>query len=133
MKKLKKLTCQVLAACALTTGLMLVNGETAYAETSSGHTVTFDDSETDPIGEHTKPVYGGEVNISTGEGEADNNTVNITTTDDSDIFYASIAGGFVNIGKQSTTNVAIANGNAVNITATKGDYYGAISGGYSDT
>lgn len=134
MKKLKKLTCQVLAACALTTGMMLVNGETAYAETSSGHTVTFDDNE-GAIGEHTKPVYGGEVNISTGEGEADNNTVNITTTDGSDKFTASIAGGFVNIGKQSTTNVAIANGNAVNITATAtaGTFQGAISGGYVDT
>ncbi len=134
MKNMKKLTCQVLAACALTTGMMLVNGETAYAETSSGHTVTFDDNE-GAIGEHTKPVYGGEVNISTGEGEADNNTVNITTTDDSDKFTASIAGGFVNIGKQSTTNVAIANGNAVNITATAtaGTFQGAISGGYVDT
>lgn len=134
MKNMKKLTCQVLAACALTTGMMLVNGETAYAETSSGHTVTFDDNE-GAIGEHTKPVYGGEVNISTGEGEADNNTVNITTTDDSDKFTASIAGGFVNIGKQSTTNVAIANGNAVNITATAtaGTFQGAISGGYDDT
>lgn len=130
MKNMKKLTCQVLAACALTTGMMLVNGETAYAETSSGRTVTFDDSE-GVIGGHTNPVYGGEVNISTGEGEADNNTVNITTTDDSDIFYASIAGGFVNIGKQSTTNAAIAKRNTVNITA--GTFQGTISGGYVDT
>ena len=123
MKNMKKLTCQVLAACALTTGMMLMNGGTVFAETSSGHTVTKTEGS-------TQSVYGGSVEITTGTGQADGNTL---TVESDGTFEGNLSGGFVDISGLSSANVAIANGNTLNIINKIGTFRGAISGGYVDT
>lgn len=132
MKQMRRLTCQVLAACAVTSTVLLANGGNVFAETSSGHTVTMDDSSGEPTGRYNNPVYGGEVDISTGEGQATNNTANIICKDSTTVEFTNrIAGGNVEIHGLSTANMAIANGNK--LTLEKGKFAGPISGGYVDT
>ena len=113
LKKMRKLTCKVLAACAVSSTLLLVNGGTVYAQFTDtvygGSFITEEQS--------TATVNGKAVSIPGGKYSVDEYT-------------AEIAGGYVKITNQLADSVAITNGNTVSIT--RGSFHGSIAGGFAD-
>ncbi|MDO4204774.1 MAG: hypothetical protein Q4D07_09855 [Selenomonadaceae bacterium] len=131
MKNMKKLTCQILAACALTTGIMLVNGGLAYAGTQEASNKEVI-SDPDVLYDNANPIYGGNVELAKdepgNEGTANNNILKILNSAN-EFTQSVLAGGNVEI-KYTGTGTAAGNLLTIEDGIEDGVFKGALHGGH---